>query len=969
MNSKFDYEGAKKEGYSEEEINSFLKSQKKTKKPNYQTYNKDDSAFTRIGKNFANFFGNLGSPVEEEEEIESESPINEKLLNKVKNFDIQGALTEGYTPDEINKFLQENQTGKSIGEQGARIGAQLGLGALQGSPAGIAYDVATSPLASKEAQNIPYREDLGEELDQLMHQKASGQWSEEDENYLKHVEEQIKDPRKSMEFVQTADVGIRGLAEKATGIDLHPEGILEKGSNWLGFIKNPTNWKELTKIGLKPKEFLKILSPSGTEITRGLTAGTALQMAEEGNFGPIGTLGAAIAGDLSGFGPKALINVAKNPKKSIAQVTNFITGSNSNKEWVRQIVSDANESGIQLDAGTLTGSNLIRMAQARASQSALSGKALDNFKKDLSQQIVSGYEKIIDELGTLSFENNHQAAESIKNFVNKGEDKFYSQRNKIPGELQEGRSLEGRISVEERPNYQEDLLNRIAPQEVESTYQGGQDLKTAAENIKEPIKQEFNRRWETLNQEIEHIPAGPQAELARSLEVFVNDHKGSLLLGESSAEYRVLQSAQLLRNSLITEGGDLIGVTLSDLMKTKRTLGDIANWEFGGSNYESAYKNLTRDIDNAIERTLGEFNPELREAYEGLNAEYSQFKDMFENKNVMPLFEPKNQNYNSIYNSFIKSPDKLRSLEDIMFNNPRGQELVNQLKRDYAQRIVERRNLRPRDLRNLQSVLGPEYKEALQEFSTARHHAIENPLPRASKQQQIPIRPGVPETAASKPIRKAVEKSQHAERKLLEYIKGKSSDQILKMMDTIEGIRKIKRSLSLTPDGEKLFNELARFKLSEMVDKKMMDGLKENVKLGTFSNLLKSSGDQAIVRELLGADKFKQFKLLQKNAGILQSSVDKFYNASKSGTTLADTALASTAIIGVFTGNPFLTAKAVASIGGMQIIGHLLADKQFLKYLEEAAITTNKTKFTDILNKMKPSVNRAILYSTTQNNE
>ena len=710
----FDYQGALDAGYSKDEITDFLKAQSK-KDPVYEKpeqVSKEDTfgqrakkAGTNIVRNAKNFFGNFGRPVQEEEEAEkTESPINLQLLEKVPNFDVKSALESGYSPEEINEFLEENQPERGYLEQGARVGAQLGLGALQGSPPGIAYDVATAPLASKESMNVPYREDLGEELDQLMHQKASGQWTDEDEQFLQHIQEQIADPRKSMEFVQTADVGIRGLAEKVTGADLHPEGILEKAANWVGLIRKPTNWKEVAKIGLKPKELLKAISPSLTETTRGLTAGAALQMAEEGNFGPGGTIAAAIAGDLVGFGPKGLLNVAKNPKKAAAEITNFLTRGNSRKEWVRQIMSDAEEAGVQLDAGTITQSNLIRMAQARAAQSALSGKALDNFRKDFSQQIVTGYSKIVDELGTLSFENNHQAAEAINNFINteqKNFEKFYGQRENIPREQPEGRSLVGRVATEPQPpNYQQELLNRIASQEFESSYQAGETLKTAAEDIKAPIKEEFNQRWENLNGQIGRLPAGPQAELARSLDVFVNDHAGSLLLGESSAEARVFQTAQRLRSALMTEGGDLIGVSLEDLIKTKRTLGDVANWEFGGSNFQSAYKHLVRDIDHAIERTLENFSPRLREAYEGLNHDYSVFKDMFENKNVMPLFEPKNQNYNSIYNGFVKNPDKLRSLEDILWNNPRGEQLINQIKRDYAQSVIDRPNLTPKiDLR------------------------------------------------------------------------------------------------------------------------------------------------------------------------------------------------------------------------------------------------------------------------------
>ncbi|MCF1193223.1 hypothetical protein LRR18_16660, partial [Mangrovimonas sp. AS39] len=160
-----------------------------------------------------------------------------------------------------------------------------------------------------------------------------------------------------------------------------------------------------------------------------------------------------------------------------------------------------------------------------------------------------------------------------------------------------------------------------------------ENLKTAANDIKQPIKQEFDQRWGQFKSEVSMIPSGPQPELAQNLTDFIRQNEGSLLLGESAAESRVLQAARRLRDQLQVEGG-LVGVSLNDLMKTKTTLGDVANFEFGGSNFESAYKHLVGEVDAAIMRTLEETNPQLLQEFQELNIEYSAFKDMFENKNV-----------------------------------------------------------------------------------------------------------------------------------------------------------------------------------------------------------------------------------------------------------------------------------------------------------------------------------------------
>jgi hypothetical protein len=885
---------------------------------------------------------------------------------------IQGARKEGYSDQEISDFLttyspKKKEQQKSLPEQAGRIGAQFALGAAES--AALPYELGAATITQPQAQEVAYRQNLMEDIESMQQAKEMGgfpgrdePWNQKDEEQLQNLVEQVKEPEKAKPFVKTADIGVRGIAEKVTGINLHPKGALEKAANWYGWIKNPSNAKELIKLGTNPKELVKALIP-GKEVARSLSTGTALQMAEENKYGPMGTIAAAIVGDLGGAGLPGTVKRIVQPKKTLAEISNLATDANSKKEWTSQLIGDARQAGIQLDAGTIANSNLIRMAQARAAQSALSGEALTNFRKDLSQQIVREYENVISDLGTMTFENNHQAAEAIREYVSQEENNLLKQPY-TKEDLGKARSLQGRIATQEKPDFQKQLLDKIAPEEFKNSYQAGETLKTVAEDVKAPIKQEFNQRWENFNKKVENIPIEPQMNLARSISQFVKNHEGSLLLGESSAENAVLQAAKKLENALITSDGSFKGVNLNDLIKTKRTLGDVANWEFGGSNFESAYKQIVGEIDRAVESSLERFSPTLREEYALLKSEYSAFKDVFENKNVMPLFEPKNQNFNTMYNSFIANPDKLRSLEDMLFNSPRGEEVINQIKRDYAQRVLDNKNITARDIRNLEEVLGPQYGDAIKEFVQARQQAIEHPLPQAIKQPALGVKAQIPQTTATKPIGKVTTKDEHIRRKLLEQIKGKSSEQIMKTMDTVEGIQKLKKVLNLTPEGQELFNQLARFKLSEIIDKNMFDNVKENIKLGTFSGLLKTTKNKAIVKELIGAESYNRLQKLQRVAGELDASAQKFYNASKSGTTLVDAGLVSSAVVGVLTGNPFLALPAIGKIGGLQVVGRLLTDPKFLKYLEEAVLTNNKQKFDILLRKMKPQVVEAMTKAT-----
>jgi len=845
---------------------------------------------------------------------------------------------------------------KTVTQKAGRLATQAGLGYL--SNRFLPYEMATLPIGSESFQKQDYLQQVGNEIEDLLTQKSFGNWTVKDEENLQNLYSQIKNPESVTPYLKTADISIRGLAEKATGFDLHPEGFLEKAANWYGFIKNPEkSAKELYNLGLKPKELVKAIMPTATETGRSVGAASLYELAEQGKFGPLGTLGAIIAGDIIGAGTGYFI---KNPKKALAESVDFITGANSKKTITNEFIDLANDAGIQLDAGSITNSPFIQMIQARLVQSGLTGEALKNARKDLSQQVINKLKGILDNVGELRFENNFQAAEAIKEML-KTEENFLF---RFADPNQPARSLEGRVTAQERPDYQNNLLNQISQNEFPNSYQAGETLKTVANDIKTPIKETIENNWNRFNQRVEILPVSPQTELANQISRFIENNRGSLLLGESAAEARVLNAAQELLNSMRTEGGE-IGVSMRNLILTKRTLQDVADYEFGGSNFQSNYKGLVAQINQAIERTLQELAPELREQYELLNAEYSAYKDTFENKNIIELFEPKNENYNAILNKFVTNPDALRSLEDMFILTPRGQEVLRQVKRDAAERIISNPNISARELRNLAQTLGPEFEEPFQQFLIERQFAIENPRPIAQRQQPLGIETRIanpkqqPElTGQTRTIKEA---DVQVRKKLFNFLKDKSSDQIMKMMDSVENIRKLKRTLSLTPEGEKLFKELARYKLEELITKNIQNSVTEQIKLGKFSNLLSSSESQAIVKELVGKEAFDSLMRLQKVSGKLVESANKFFNASQSGTVATDVAMVSTAITGLLTGNMFLAGSVAGGVAGMRMLTNLLADPVFLKNLEKASKTTKMDKLKIIFEEMKPSIAKATL--------
>ena len=336
-----------------------------------------------------------------------------------------GAQVSQQRDDRGSGFNQEQE--KSLAEKGSdllktglRTVGQYALGAAE--TALLPYEVGVASLASKDAQNVAYRQVLGEDLERLLEQKATGVWDDQDESLLQSTIEQIKNPSKSAEFVQTADLSIQGLTEKATGLDLKPKGILEKAGRWVGWIKNPKNLAELSKSGISVKSLANAVMPSKTEAFRGVSAASALQAAEEGELGPIGTIAASIAADVAAGGAVGLgksgLSALKSPKKAAAKAAASFTKTEQ-RNLQNSIIQDFKDSGIQADLGTITDSNLIRWVQSRLAQSGLTGSALDDMRNEITTQIKREYKSLADGIGRERFANTFEAGQAAKDMISR----------------------------------------------------------------------------------------------------------------------------------------------------------------------------------------------------------------------------------------------------------------------------------------------------------------------------------------------------------------------------------------------------------------------------------------------------------------------------------------------------------------------------------------------------------------------
>lgn len=363
-------------------------------------------------------------------------------------------------PKEVQK--QQEKEKRTPIEKAGRLASQFALGAAESAV--LPYEIAVTPLKIPGGQ-----EALG---DLFTRDTLSEVYPTEEEG--KNL--------KPRELKQPIDIGIRGLTEKITGLDLHPEGTLEKAANWTGFIKNPKNIKEIAKLGTSAKEIAKSLIP-GKDIFRGLGAGTALQMAEEGKFGILGTMGAAIIGDLMGGAGKGILKAALKPKESLAKATALL--SNSKKSIVNDLKEASHDKKFTKDIGTLTDNNMVKMIQARLTASGLTGKPLENLRKKMTQEVADEYESIANKIGELRFSTINEAGEIAQKGLKEIRDADLSKTRSF---YQSARSsLKENATVESKnlATKIENLEKELKPGNIKSGEQ--QKVLSAIEDLKKDI--------------------------------------------------------------------------------------------------------------------------------------------------------------------------------------------------------------------------------------------------------------------------------------------------------------------------------------------------------------------------------------------------------------------------------------------------------------------------------------------------
>ena len=552
------------------------------------------------------------------------------------------SLPEGFKLDEPAQQTPENRSGvQKVTDKTTRLATQGTIGMIQRATAG--YDIPAILTRKVAIANAPseLRQSIFSDIETLQERKAAGDWSPAHQKEYDALVDLVKNPEKMKPFLPTEETAphfdVGGLIEagaKKFGVDLTPKGADEMALRWIGFIKNPGKAQELMRNGLNPsnaKEMLKALMPTGKEALRGVGAATAIQYAAEAELGPIGTMMAAVVGDMapslalkSGAGA---LNVAKHPvesakqgiaaaKKGVAKAVVAVTPGEK-VALQKALVQEFRDAGIQGDAGTISGNNLLKWTQNALAQSGLTGAPLEELKKSLTKNIVSEYGKLADELGESVYQSRYEAGEAFKSGLKEARDVDYG----------------------------------VASDLYKSAKERASDAQVYSGNVGSLI-----------------------GEIEKELE------PGSFKSGEQKAVLDIL--GQIKKDVQTTEGTPR-SAKVKALINNKIALNDAIDYEVQGG-----AKKLLQQLVGEIDKTIvshGKVDPQFAREWTAANAKFAQHAKVFRGKAISQALKTQDP---ALMFSKMNAPHGIEEIRKALNVTPEGRELFKKLSRYKLEEMI-----------------------------------------------------------------------------------------------------------------------------------------------------------------------------------------------------------------------------------------------------------------------------------------
>lgn len=416
-----------------------------------------------------------------------------------------------------------------------------------------------------------------------------------------------------------------------------------------------------------------------------------------------------------------------------------------------------------------------------------------------------------------------------------------------------------------QPTLRNEIGNIFSPNEVNNYRSAGQanvNAIRANDAMDYQIVNEAYDRSRQLNATIELA----QPNLVNDMRQVIRDLDAIPKLSPPQEQKRAFAEKILQSTAEMGPEGTVIGfkpINNNILAEQAKAIRYTMDFNFEHGNTRGIFNPLLTSIEDSID--LGArfvMNEEASIANKNARSLYRQWAEEYDNDYIRPFRDTSNKDYNGLFKKTL-NPDTNMAVEQVLNKSNAGQQVAMGNKREMVEKHLKKFFDDPKlalspefndVMKELRGVISPEQESQIMElFRSARRKplsaakkvkAIEEP--KAPKLKELPETEKVPlfkktVELPEKPVLKPSKAMKAAEKKM-----KRTSDQIMKLTDSPEGLREMKESLP-----KELFDKISKDKAQQIFYK---GKVKKKLTGSDVYESLNSRDNYEIISELFGEE-------------------------------------------------------------------------------------------------------------------
>lgn len=458
---------------------------------------------------------------------------------------------------------------------------------------------------------------------------------------------------------------------------------------------------------------------------------------------------------------------------------------------------------------------------------------LDRNLTAFDQSYIDNMISRINAISSVEFPSAHEAGTEMRNTL--GPLAAVEIPAKTPGTPEPVKPIERPVPLLQNMNpirIAGEQISNAAPTKAELGRRITRQYEAGRQHEYEPLQQRY-REQERETAGLDVVDQSVPGEVQEFIDRF---EPGAIPGSQAST---ISANARLVRDLFVQydEEGNIAGyraVPMRRLIQVNRSIKQIPNWDVPPEMLDNL-NTLTRQIDGIITDHLEQVNPDLATEYRELNADYALFKNRWDNAD-MRVFYDRTENSESVAKKF-SNLDQFTQLAQAFEGTPQGDQVLNLIRREvwndrFGRDAREARteadfqdamkDITDRDFNDVNEFLTPEQRArtltAMQRSNQIRTSAIRSSEQFSQNKERYDqeMRRWKEQEASRKEKDKNLRADVQTKQDLLVSLLQEDPAKLVGNMHTIEGIKRIKDASNKVPEGDKLYDSLARYETEQM---------------------------------------------------------------------------------------------------------------------------------------------------------